>query len=1160
MRQASSHTSSLGHQISSSDFRVLEDKLTEYFGDPERARYSDLEIQRVSSLLRYVNPKWSIVPRMYIVLRTIGQLYLLDAFTAQGITDFWFPFSARTLPDIISSSARSDFLNAQAMVLTKSVDLEKGDQGSHQHFARGEPLPLESQRSLGTGAYSHVDEVRSLVSHNVYARKRIRKDVIFERAWERMESFQMELKVLKRARHHHIVRLIGSYSDPTYVGLIMSPVADCHLGDFFSVALSSADKKVLLRSFFGCLATALAYLHDSQIRHKDIKPQNILVKGETVMLTDFGISLDWAELDQSTTQHSRTAKTPRYCAPEVDNNEARNSASDVWSLGCVFLEIVSVLKGKTVDVMKDFFERTGSGNQAFSKNQLAIDEWIVTLLIQNGPEFDNDSIDWIQKMLQRSGHLRPRARDVADHIRSMDMNAVFCGACCIETNDYSAKAALAVDAHGLVAKEEDGVAKRALPNSGSSPFNATSDTSRVINQLSALGFSGPRATSKPSATGLAGRVVAGHEALKAVEAVSAELPSTGTHFEGVEKDMKDGSGNYSRGVANLPGNAAAQPVRTYQRTDVGRKNTETKQENTSVIAIVERHDPQVPAREQQLSQPLDRTPNRQVTAGAGLADTLGSGGPPGRGVYVGTAGENTPEEGALLQALLGGHIEIVKRFLKNPNVNLNKPLLPHGVTALYIAAMYNRIDIVQEILLAGGDPNVATDDGSTPIHISANRGDLKLAEVLLDAGTWPNPRSANGPNSETTPLHMALIEKHPDVAERLLQSPDIEIDAIDGSGKTPLHLAACRGNLRVVKELLLLGADAEGGKTTELTPLRAAAQEGHLEVIKALLAAEPSPNVNSMDDSGGTVLQAAAYGGHLAVVDFLLKAGASPDTPSKDGMTPLFRALVSKHWAVAIRLLQEPGIDVNRITNRLTALTIAATSNSEALVKEVIRRGALLDPPVTPPHKPLYQAAMCGDPRVMEALLTAEPDLNLAAKCDSGGPAAIHVASQKGHDAVVSVLLKHGASPNLVSQNTGDRTPIHISIIEKHSQVTRVLLQHPQINVNVIDRYGGTPLLYAARLGDARLVKDLLGCGAMIEQANPAGLRPLRVAAQGGHVEVVRALLAAHPKPDINARGSDGATALEAAAIGGHDTVVELLLLARDDFSPPGKSPLFIIT
>lgn len=87
---------------------------------------------------------------------------------------------------------------------------------------------------------------------------------------------------------------------------------------------------------------------------------------------------------------------PRYCSPEAANFEPRNSSSDIWSLGCVFLELVKILKGETIDSMKEFFATHGSRSQFFRSNPGAIKEW-TQVLIAEGAEFDNVPMNWIQE-------------------------------------------------------------------------------------------------------------------------------------------------------------------------------------------------------------------------------------------------------------------------------------------------------------------------------------------------------------------------------------------------------------------------------------------------------------------------------------------------------------------------------------------------------------------------------------------------------------------------------------------------------------------------------------------------------------------------------------------------------------------------------------------
>jgi len=152
---------------------------------------------------------------------------------------------------------------------------------------------------------------------------------------------------------HHIWGYIDWKLDRSQICCsIMSPVADYNLASYMEESINSADKQSLLRTFFGCLCNGLQYLQQSKIRHRDVKPENILVKGENVLLTDFGISLDWEDMSRSTTStdfgHSLV-----YCALEVANFEPRNSSSDIWSLGCRVgnsVTLVQCHRGATVVV------------------------------------------------------------------------------------------------------------------------------------------------------------------------------------------------------------------------------------------------------------------------------------------------------------------------------------------------------------------------------------------------------------------------------------------------------------------------------------------------------------------------------------------------------------------------------------------------------------------------------------------------------------------------------------------------------------------------------------------------------------------------------------------------------------------------------------------
>ncbi|OAL00922.1 kinase-like protein [Phaeosphaeriaceae sp. SRC1lsM3a] len=230
-------------------------------------------------------------------------------------------------------------------------------------------LPYVHQRVLGQGKTSWVDEVKDELTDKVYARKRI-PIVTFLRE-ERAKVFQNEIAIIRGlARHHHMIRVFATYVTSTNFGLILQPAAsdrDLHtyLALFRNLSKNGvgnqatdarlASMTMVLKRAFGCLTAGLAFMHDEKIRHKDVKPQNILIHEGHVLYTDFGYSYDFSGFTRSTTEGRPNALTKRYSSPELLMQEPRNKKSDVFSLGCVLIEILAALyPDDALDTALDF--------------------------------------------------------------------------------------------------------------------------------------------------------------------------------------------------------------------------------------------------------------------------------------------------------------------------------------------------------------------------------------------------------------------------------------------------------------------------------------------------------------------------------------------------------------------------------------------------------------------------------------------------------------------------------------------------------------------------------------------------------------------------------------------------------------------------------------
>ncbi|KAF2473709.1 kinase-like protein, partial [Lindgomyces ingoldianus] len=224
--------------------------------------------------------------------------------------------------------------------------IREGDDYSCEADAQ---LPYKLVRNLGHSHSANVEMVEDVNTGTVFARKVF---PIYGSCSERKHIFDNEIKIIQRlAPHHHVIRVFATYVAKREVGLILYPVADGgDLGTFLqdfkeakAAQLVQPEKTKVLESSFGCLASGLAFMHRQKIQHKDIKPQNILIHKGSIIYADFGYSLDHSAIGRSTTTGMPQAFTRKYCALEVSNYSPRNSKSDIFSLGCVFLEILFVL-------------------------------------------------------------------------------------------------------------------------------------------------------------------------------------------------------------------------------------------------------------------------------------------------------------------------------------------------------------------------------------------------------------------------------------------------------------------------------------------------------------------------------------------------------------------------------------------------------------------------------------------------------------------------------------------------------------------------------------------------------------------------------------------------------------------------------------------------
>jgi serine/threonine protein kinase len=126
-----------------------------------------------------------------------------------------------------------------------------------------------------------------------------------------------------------------------------------------SFALINSKELGWLRNWFQCLASALSYMHRQGFRHQDIKPSNIIQRGPDIFFTDFSSSSAF-EVGATTSTETPAHNSKMYAAPETiqtaqnDQYLRHGLGSDIFSLGCVFAEMLTVLEGRKVSEFQEF--------------------------------------------------------------------------------------------------------------------------------------------------------------------------------------------------------------------------------------------------------------------------------------------------------------------------------------------------------------------------------------------------------------------------------------------------------------------------------------------------------------------------------------------------------------------------------------------------------------------------------------------------------------------------------------------------------------------------------------------------------------------------------------------------------------------------------------
>ncbi|XP_054879672.1 histone-lysine N-methyltransferase EHMT2 isoform X4 [Poeciliopsis prolifica] len=256
-----------------------------------------------------------------------------------------------------------------------------------------------------------------------------------------------------------------------------------------------------------------------------------------------------------------------------------------------------------------------------------------------------------------------------------------------------------------------------------------------------------------------------------------------------------------------------------------------------------------------------------------------------------------PSRAALQKAILTQETERRKKLRFHPR-------------QLYPAAKQGEVQRVLLMLMEGIDPTYQPESQNrrSALHAAAQRGLLEVCYMLIQAGAQVDAKDKD----LRTPLLEAVINNHVDVARYLIQNGAC-VYHIEEDGYTGLHHAAKLGNLEIVNMLLETGqVDVNAQDNGGWTPIIWAAEHKHVQVIKSLL--NRGADVSIKDKELNVCLHWAAYAGNIDIAELVLNSGCSLSSVNMHGDTPLHIA-AREGYLECVTLFLSRGADID-IMNR----------------------------------------------------------------------------------------------------------------------------------------------------------------------------------------------------------------------------------------------------
>lgn len=262
--------------------------------------------------------------------------------------------------------------------------------------------------------------------------------------------------------------------------------------------------------------------------------------------------------------------------------------------------------------------------------------------------------------------------------------------------------------------------------------------------------------------------------------------------------------------------------------------------------------------------------------------------------------------------------------------------------------------------------------------------------------------SISGTNSR--PLIVAIDEENVAEIEALLKT-GIDPNDFAGTYYAAVHMAASKGNIRIMQALLAAGADINlpNKHPQRETPLFNPIHLGSVQMARFMI--EKGANVNARTSHGYSVLHAAAnsHENSLKIVRLLVKHGADVNAAAKNETTVLRSAAIASNSEV-VEFLLKSGANPEAQTAGSTVISQAIANDDEETVKVLLKyRVSLTNRKPHDGFAPLHDAAYYGNMTIVKMLLAAGANPSFPT---TNGKLADEIAENKGHPELAEYLTQ----------------------------------------------------------------------------------------------------------------------------------------------------------